>query len=120
MATAVGYTGGAKPNPTYEQVCSGGTGHAEAVLIEFDPKKLTYMRLLDVFFTSHNPERQCAPGYQYRSEIFSYSDAQSGAASKAVKDRRVSTRVSPASTFWMAEAYHQQYYGKKGAGFCKV
>lgn len=81
---------------------------------------MAYAQLLDVFFRAHNPNQQCAPGYQYRSEVFAYGDAQTEAAAKAVKDRHASTRVTPATTFWMAEAYHQQYYGKKNAGFCKI
>lgn len=132
VATAVGYTGGKTSNPTYEQVCSHGTGHAEAVLIEFDPKKISYEQLLDAFFEMHDPttlNRQGPDiGSQYRSAIFYHNPKQETAArskiqklEKAGKFKRpIVTQVAPATTFWLAEDYHQQYNEKRGIAGCKV
>ena len=115
-----GYMGGARENPTYEQVCSGATGHAEVVQITFDPNVIGYDQLLDVFFTIHDPtqlNRQGADvGTQYRSAIFTHSEAQKAAAESAAArarelwDGMIVTEITPAVTFWPAEAYHQDYY----------
>ncbi len=117
-----GYTGGQKANPTYKQVCSGKTGHAEAVQITYDPAKVSYEKLLDVFWHAHDPtqlNRQGADvGTQYRSAIFTHSDAQKKAAevSKAAltasgeKGGPVVTVIEPATKFYPAEDYHQEYY----------
>jgi methionine-S-sulfoxide reductase len=106
-------------------VCSGRTGHAESVLVEYDPSKVTYEKLLNVFFEIHNPSRQCSPGEQYRSEIFIFSDEQSALAKHKIDaigagGTAVGTRVTKAGTFWMAEDYHQQYYGKHAGGACRI
>lgn len=115
-----GYMGGARENPTYEQVCAGATGHAEVVQVAFDPAAIGYDRLLDVFFTIHDPtqlNRQGADvGTQYRSAIFTHSEAQQAAAEAAVAragelwDGTIVTEITPAVTFWPAEAYHQDYF----------
>ena len=124
-----GYMGGARENPTYEQVCSGATGHAEVVQIIFDPAVVSYDQLLDVFFTIHDPtqlNRQGADvGTQYRSAIFTHSEAQKAAAEAAVAragelwDGAVVTEITPTVTFWPAEAYHQDYYANNpNQGYC--
>jgi len=123
---AVGYTGGHKPNPTYKEVCYAGTGHAEAVEVEFDPAQVSYEKLLDVFWSIHDPtqlNRQGPDvGTQYRSAVFVHSEEQAAAA-RASKERLeksgrlrrpVATEISPASTFWRAEEYHQRYFEKMG------
>ena len=124
--TTVGYTGGAVENPTYEQVCSGRTGHAESVLVDYDPARVTYEQLLDVFWSEHDPttmNRQGPDvGTQYRSAIFFHDAAQQAAAvaSKARLEqsgrlqRPIVTAIVPASTFYPAEEYHQQYFAKSG------
>ncbi|OYU80046.1 MAG: peptide-methionine (S)-S-oxide reductase [Flavobacterium sp. BFFFF1] len=126
-----GYTGGARANPTYEQVSSGATGHAEATQITFDPKKVSFGELLEVFFATHDPttlNRQGNDvGTQYRSEIFYHNDAQKKTAedyiaqltaSKTFSDPIV-TKVSPAVVFYAAEDYHQNYYNQnKGQSYC--
>jgi peptide-methionine (S)-S-oxide reductase len=133
VATAVGYTGGHTPNPTYKQVCSDRTGHAEAVLVEYDPGKVTYERLLDVFWEVHDPTQLNRQGWdvgsQYRSAIFVHDPAQEAAA-KASKERLAAsgrfrrpivTEIVPAGEFHMAEDYHQQYFEKRGmAPACRV
>jgi peptide-methionine (S)-S-oxide reductase len=133
VATAVGYTGGQTPNPTYKQVCSDRTGHAEAVLVEYDPSKVTYERLLDVFWEVHDPTQLNRQGWdvgsQYRSAIFVHDAAQEAAA-KASRERLAAsgrfrrpivTEVAPAGEFHMAEDYHQQYFEKRGmAPACRV
>lgn len=128
----VGYTGGHTPHPTYKQVCTGTTGHAEAVQVEYDPKKVSYEKLLDVFWANHDPttlNRQGPDtGEQYRSEIFTHSAAQEKAAKASLKklaDSRkfkapIVTRITPATTFWPAEDYHQRYLEKKGLATCHV
>ena len=125
-ATAVGYTGGKIANPTYEQVCSDTTGHAEAVEVEFDPAIVSYEQLLEAFWDSHDPtqlNRQGPDvGSQYRSAIYTYDEAQAQAAraskaglEKSGKHRRpIVTEITPATTFWRAEEYHQQYFEKQG------
>lgn len=130
VATAVGYTGGKTTNPTYESVCTHTTGHAEAVLVEFDPKQVTYQRLLDLFFANHDPttlNRQGPDhGDQYRSAIFTFSDAQADAVkTTALREQKklgkpVTTAVGPAVQFWKAEEYHQQYDEKSGTHSCPL
>jgi peptide-methionine (S)-S-oxide reductase len=122
----VGYTGGSTPNPTYQQVCSDRTGHAEAVEVTFDPARVSFEQLLAAFWEMHDPttpNRQGPDvGSQYRSAIFYHSEAQKAAAeaSKAALERSgrykgpVVTEIVPASTFWRAEDYHQQYVAKRG------
>ncbi len=129
-ATAVGYTGGRTKNPSYEDVCSHTTGHAEAVLVEFDPAKVTYAELVRVFFESHDPttmNRQGPDvGDQYRSEVFTFGDAQADivreAKAKAEREigKPVVTRISPIGAFWKAEEYHQQYDEKTGRKSCPL
>jgi len=128
---ASGYTGGTVSNPTYEQVCSHTTGHAEAVEVEFDPAQVSYDDLLNVFWKMHDPttlNRQGPDvGSQYRSAIFTHGAEQEAAAraSKAREEasgrhrRPVVTEITPASTFWRAEEYHQRYNEKHGRS-CKV
>ena len=126
LATAVGYTGGQVANPTYRQVCGERTGHAEAVLVEFDPAKVGYDRLLEVFWENHDPTQlnRQGPDYgsQYRSAIF-VADAEQEAAAAASKQRLAAsgkfrrpivTEIVPAAAFYMAEDYHQQYFEKRG------
>ena len=125
-----GYSGGHKEAPTYEQVCSGRTGHAEAVLVTFDPARVTYEQLLEAFFQHHDPttpNRQGPDvGTQYRSAIFFHDAAQEKAARHALEGyqarfrRPIVTEVVPASTFWPAEAYHQRYVERTGHGACHV
>ena len=123
---AVGYTGGHKPNPVYEEVCYSDTGHAEAVEVEFDPAVVSYEKLLDVFWSIHDPttpNRQGPDvGKQYRSAVFAHDEGQAAAA-RASKERLeksgrlrrpVVTQIAPASTFWRAEEYHQRYFEKMG------
>lgn len=131
-ATAVGYAGGHTPNPTYEEVCSGRTAHTEVVLVVFDPKKISYETLLKTFWESHNPTQGMRQGNdvgtQYRSAIYTYSDAQKKAAeeSKALYQKAlaarglgaITTEIAPAGEFYFAEDYHQQYLAKNPAGYC--
>jgi methionine-S-sulfoxide reductase len=129
-ATAVGYTGGKTARPTYEDVCTHTTGHAEAVLVEFEPAKLSYAELLRLFFDNHDSttvNRQGPDvGDQYRSEVFTFGDAQASAAREAIArtekelGAKVVTRVSPAGAFWKAEEYHQQYDEKSGTKSCPI
>jgi peptide-methionine (S)-S-oxide reductase len=131
-STAVGYLGGTMENPTYEDVCSGRTGHAEAVQLEFDPSVVSYQELLEVFWNNHDPttpERQGPDvGSQYRSAIFFHTSEQEtiATASKAEIGRSgrlrdpVVTEISPAPTFYPAEDYHQRYLEKRGLGSCRV
>lgn len=123
-STQVGYTGGEKKNPTYEEVSAGGTGHAEAIEVTYDPAKVTYRKLLDVFWHNIDPtatDRQfCDAGQQYRAAIFFHDAQQEREAieSKAELEKSrpfkvsVVTAIVPASTFWPAEEYHQKYYLK--------
>lgn len=123
----VGYTGGDTENPNYKQVCSGATGHAEAVELDFDPGIVSYEKLLAMFFTMHDPtqvNRQGPDvGTQYRSAVFFHDDEQKIAAERKIaqlsKDRKIATTVVPASRFWPAEEYHQQYHAKHG-GSCGI
>jgi len=130
--TAVGYAGGHTPNPTYEEACSGRTGHTEVVLVVFDPKKISYDRLLKTFWESHNPTQGMRQGNdvgtQYRSAIYTQNDAQRKVAdaSKAAYQKALSTKglgtttteILPAGEFYFAEDYHQQYLAKNPAGYC--
>ena len=128
VATRVGYTGGNVENPTYEMVCAHGTGHAEALEIEFDPGKTAYRELLDVFFQVHKPttlNRQGPDiGEQYRSAIFFLDEGQEREARESVErwnskwDNKIVTQIVKASTFWPAEERHQKYYFKQGGGSC--
>src|ERR1700760_4707035 len=131
-ATAVGYAGGHTPNPTYEEVCSGRTGHTEVVLVVFDPAKISYGQLLKTFWESHNPTQGMRQGNdvgtQYRPAIYTSNAAQAAAASaskaayqKALSDKgldTITTEVAAAGPFYFAEDYHQQYLAKNPAGYC--
>jgi peptide-methionine (S)-S-oxide reductase len=130
--TAVGYAGGVTPNPTYEEACSGLTGHTEAVLVVFDPAKISYETLLKAFWESHDPTQGMRQGNdigtQYRSAIYTTSEAQMKAAlaSKAAYEKAlsekgyaaISTEVAPLEHFYFAEDYHQQYLAKNPGGYC--
>jgi peptide-methionine (S)-S-oxide reductase len=131
-STTVGYTGGTTKNPTYEQVCTDSTGHAEAVEVEYDPAELSYDQLLTVFWENHDPtqlNRQGPDfGSQYRSAIFYHSREQQAAAT-ASKDRLetsgkfkrpIVTEIVPATEFFRAEEYHQQYLEKRGQASCHI
>jgi peptide-methionine (S)-S-oxide reductase len=132
LATAVGYSGGRQENPTYESVCSGKTGHAEVVEVEYDPSKASYQQLLDVFWENHDPttlNRQGPDvGEQYRSAIFFQTSEQKAAAiaskenqSKSGRYKRpLVTEITPASTFYPAEEYHQRYLEKHGLAHCRI
>jgi peptide-methionine (S)-S-oxide reductase len=130
LSTEVGYTGGHAENPSYEQVCGGTTGHAEAVHLTFDPDQVSYDELLDVFFNLHDPtqlDRQGPDiGHQYRSAIFFHGPEQERAATAAIAraasayKRPVVTQVVPAERFWPAEDYHQRYLEKRGMATCRV
>jgi peptide-methionine (S)-S-oxide reductase len=130
VSTAAGYSGGTFENPTYKDVCSGRTGHAEVVQLEYDPSKVSYRELLEVFWSIHDPtqlDRQGPDvGSQYRSAIFHHGPDQEAAAraskealaaSGRFKDTIV-TEITPASTFYRAEEYHQQYIAKGGRAAC--
>lgn len=132
ITTRVGYTGGTTKNPTYNKVCSDETGHAEAVEVTFDPKKISYEKLLDIFWSCHDQttvDRQSPDvGTQYRSAIFYHSAEQKKLAfaskeklqkSKKYKEKIV-TEIVPASPFYPADEYHQQYLGKRGMKTCRV
>lgn len=130
--TAVGYAGGETPNPTYEEVCSGGTGHTEVVLVAFDPAKVSYDELLKVFWESHDPTQGMRQGNdigtQYRSAIYT-NGADQAARAEASKEGyqaalrgaglgAITTELRPAETFYYAEDYHQQYLAKNPQGYC--
>ena len=131
-AAPVGYAGGKTENPTYEDVCSDETGHAEVVEVEFDPTKVTYEQLLDVFWSNHNPttlNRQGPDvGTQYRSAIFYYSEEQRAAAEKSKADmdksgrfpKPIVTEITAAPKFYRAEEYHQRYLEKRGQTHCAI
>jgi peptide-methionine (S)-S-oxide reductase len=132
VSTRVGYTGGTIANPTYEQVCSGKTGHAEAVEIDYDPSQVSYEQLLNVFWENHDPttlNRQGPDvGAQYRSAVF-FNNPEQETAARASKDnlqqsgkykRNIVTEITPASEFYKAEEYHQQYFEKRGVSHCRV
>lgn len=128
-----GYAGGASPHPSYEQVCSGRTGHAEVVRITFDPAKISFRELLDVLFVIHDPttlNRQGGDvGTQYRSVVFYHSPAQKETAESLIReldqsgryDSRIVTEVTPATEFFPAEEYHQDYFAQNpGRGYCQA
>jgi peptide-methionine (S)-S-oxide reductase len=131
-STAVGYTGGYTPNPTYEEVCSGRTGHAEAVLVVYDPEKVSYEQLLKVFWESHDPTQGMRQGNdvgtQYRSAIYYADEGQREAAERSEKMFQevlsggrygeITTEIAPAGPFYYAEDYHQQYLSKNPWGYC--
>jgi peptide-methionine (S)-S-oxide reductase len=132
--TAVGYAGGITPNPTYEEVCSGRTGHAEAVLVVFDPSVVTYDQLLGVFWEEHDPTQGMRQGNdvgtQYRSAIYAFTPEQLEAAkrSRDMYQRKltdagfgeITTEIVDAPTFYFAEDYHQQYLAKNPGGYCGI
>jgi peptide-methionine (S)-S-oxide reductase len=132
--TAVGYAGGYTPNPTYEEVCSGRTGHTEAVLVVFDPKVVSYADLLKVFWENHDPTQGMRQGNdlgtQYRSAIYYADDAQKHAAetsrdayAAALKAKGlgdITTEIAPAPEFYFAEDYHQGYLAKNPGGYCGI
>jgi len=132
LDAAVGYSGGHTQNPTYREVCTDTTGHAEVVQVTFDPAKVSYEQLLDVFWTVHDPTQvnRQGPDYgkQYRTAIFFHSPEQEAAAkkSKATLEasrklrRPIATEITPAGTFWRAEEYHQRYLEKRGATSCHI
>jgi peptide-methionine (S)-S-oxide reductase len=132
--TAAGYAGGPTPNPSYEEVCSGLTGHTEVVLVVFDPAAVSYEELLRVFWEAHDPTQGMRQGNdvgtQYRSAIYTYGDAQAKAAT-ASRDAyaqalaraghgAITTEIGPAPPFYYAEAYHQQYLAKNPGGYCGI
>jgi peptide-methionine (S)-S-oxide reductase len=130
VATRVGYTGGHVADPTYELVCSHTTGHAEAVEVTFDPARVSYEQLLDVFWTKHNPTTKNRQGLdigsQYRSAVFFHSPEQQAAAERTKEEqqaklhwpRRIVTEIVPPQEFYEAEDYHQQYLEKRGRATC--
>jgi peptide-methionine (S)-S-oxide reductase len=130
VATAVGYTGGHTTHPSYEDVCTHTTGHAETVLVEFDPKRVTYAQLLRAFWDTHDPttlNRQGPDvGDQYRSAIFTFSPEQAAEVQRSTAEeqkqytRKITTDVRPMGAFWKAEGYHQQYDEKTGRESCPI
>lgn len=130
--TAAGYIAGATPNPTYEEVCSGRTGHTEAVLVVYDPKQVTYDDLLKIFWESHDPTQGMRQGNdvgtQYRSGIYTFNEAQKKAAEESKKQYEaalvkkgypaITTEIAAAPEFYFAEDYHQQYLAKNPRGYC--
>jgi peptide-methionine (S)-S-oxide reductase len=132
--TAVGYAGGFTPNPTYEEVCSGRTGHDEVVLVVFDPRRIDYESLLKIFWENHDPTQGMRQGNdvgtQYRSAIYTYSPAQQKAAEKsreayqevltAAGYGEITTEIRDAPAFYYAEDYHQQYLAKNPYGYCGI
>ena len=132
FSTAVGYAGGYTPNPTYQEVCSGMTGHTEVVLVVYDPAQVSYQSLLKLFWESHDPTQGMRQGNdvgtQYRSAIYVYNDAQRAAAEasrkefqQALKERRygdITTEVLDVPVFYYGEDYHQQYLEKNPGGYC--
>ena len=131
-STAVGYAAGFTPNPTYEEVCSGRTGHNEVVLVVFDPKTISYQQLLKVFWEAHNPTQGMRQGNdtgtQYRSGIYTTNDAQQSVAAASLTSYQadlkkagyetITTEIVAAGEFYYAEEYHQQYLAKNPAGYC--
>ncbi|NKC12196.1 MAG: peptide-methionine (S)-S-oxide reductase MsrA [Gammaproteobacteria bacterium] len=132
FATSVGYAGGITPNPSYEEVCSGLTGHNEVVQVIFDPKEVSYEQLLAIFWESHDPTQGMRQGNdvgtQYRSGIYTYGEAQAKAARASKKAYQkalskagygtISTEIQAAGPYYFAEEYHQQYLAKNPAGYC--
>ena len=131
-ATAVGYAGGNTKNPTYKDVCSDATGHAEVVQVEYDPAEVSYDRLLAVFWTSHDPTQRNRQGpdvgTQYRTVIFFHTPEQEASARESLAAleasgsfrRPIVTEILPAPEFWLAEDYHQQYLEKRGLSHCRI
>ena len=131
-STAVGYAGGSVPHANYQQICGGDTGHAEVVLVIFDPGQVSYAELLDVFWESHNPTQGMRQGNdsgtQYRSAIFTLNDEQAAAAQSSLQSYQdklksaghpdITTEITPLDTFYFAEEYHQQYLAKNPGGYC--
>jgi peptide-methionine (S)-S-oxide reductase len=132
LDAAVGYSGGRTENPSYQDVCTDTTGHAEVVQVTFDPEKLSYEQLLDAFWTIHDPTQvnRQGPDYgkQYRTAIFFHSPEQEAAAKKSKQAleasgklrRPVATEITAAGPFWRAEEYHQRYLEKRGAASCHI
>jgi peptide-methionine (S)-S-oxide reductase len=130
QSTAVGYIGGTVSQPTYKDVCTGQTGHAEAVEIDFDPAQVSYSELLHLFWSIHNPttKNRQGPDYgtQYRSGVFFHSPEQETRAKASLAEAqsqfpaRIVTEITPASTFWRVEEYHQQYIEKGGHSACHI
>ncbi|MEI8377062.1 MAG: peptide-methionine (S)-S-oxide reductase MsrA [bacterium] len=132
VSTSVGYIGGHKENPTYEEVCSSTTGHAEAVEIVYNPEIVNYEKLLEVFWEIHNPTQLNRQGFdtgtQYRSAIFYLNEEQKNSAQNSKEtleksqkfDKPIATQIVPAKEFYRAEEYHQQYFEKRGGGSCKL
>lgn len=130
VKTEVGYSGGRKQNPTYQEVCAGNTGHFEAMRVLYDPSKINYEGIAKYFFEIHNPTERTGQGpdigQQYLSVIFYYNDAQEKIAEKLIQQLRakglaIATKVHPVSTFWRAENYHQDYYKKTGKSpYCHI
>jgi peptide-methionine (S)-S-oxide reductase len=132
LDAAVGYSGGRTQNPSYQDVCTDTTGHAEVVQVTFDPEKVSYDQLLEVFWTIHDPTQvnRQGPDYgkQYRTAIFFHSPEQEAAAKKSKQAleasgklrRPVATEITPAGPFWRAEEYHQRYLEKRGAASCHI
>lgn len=132
FVTSVGYAGGITPNPTYEEVCSGYTGHTEVVQVVFDPAKLSYAQLLKTFWENHNPTQGMRQGNdigtQYRSAIFTLDDAQQADARRSFAAYQIelndaglgaiTTEILPLDTYYFAEDYHQQYLAKNPGGYC--
>lgn len=131
-STEVGYTGGTSDHPTYRQVCSNMTGHAEAVRVEYDPDVISYEELLTEFFAMHDPTQRNRQGpdvgSQYRSAVFFHTPQQAAAAHEAIErlraegrySRPIVTQVVPADTWWPAEEYHQKYFAKHGRAGCAL
>lgn len=129
---AAGYMGGTTDNPSYKDVCTDTTGHAEVVEVEYDPEKASYEDLLDVFWKSHDPTQKNRQGpdvgTQYRSAIFTHSPEQEAAARASIErlegerrfPRQIATEITPAGPFWRAEEYHQQYLEKRGLASCHI
>jgi len=134
VSTSVGYAGGLTPNPSYREVCSGGTGHTEVVRVVFDPSKVSYGALLRVFWEAHDPTQGMRQGNdvgtQYRSAVYTYGDEQAQAALasrdeyqralEAAGHGRITTEIRPAPEFYYAEDYHQQYLAKNPGGYCGI
>lgn len=132
--TAAGYAGGVTPNPTYEEVCSGNTGHTEVVLVVYDPAFVSYQQLLKVFWESHDPTQGMRQGNdigtQYRSAVYTVDDGQQSAARQSQElyqselttagHGSITTEILPLDTFYYAEDYHQQYLAKNPGGYCGI
>lgn len=126
--TSVGYMGGHTEDPTYKEVCTDTTGHAEVVQVEYDPAKIDYQRLLDTFFRSHDPTQYNRQGpdvgSQYRSVVFFHDEEQKALAAHMIKELKialpVATKLEEAGTYYLAEDYHQKYLEKRGAAHCGI